>query len=118
MSHRITGPSNYYNRKLIRELWKTKRRIWKKVSKKLSSPRRERIEANLYRINKKTKENDVIVVPGKILGIGEIDHKLTIACLNCSKTARKKIETSGSKVLSIEELFEQNPEGKNVKVFY
>jgi len=95
MSHRITGPSNYYNRKLIRELWKTKRRIWKKVSKKLSGPRREKIEANLYRINKKTKENDVIVVPGKILGIGEIDHKLTIACLNCSKTARKKIETSG-----------------------
>ena len=118
MSHRITGPSNYYNRKLIRELWKTKQRIWKKVSKKLSGPRREKIEANLYRINKKTKENDVIVVPGKILGIGEIDHKLTIACLNCSKTARKKIETSGSKLLSIEELLEQNPEGKDVKVFY
>ena len=118
MSHRITGPSNYYNRKLIRELWKTKRRIWKKVSKKLSGPRRERVEANLYRINKKTKENDVIVVPGKILGIGEIDHKLTIACLECSKTARKKIETSGSKLLSIEELVEQNPEGKDVKVFY
>ncbi len=118
MSHRITGPSNYYNRKLIRELWKTKRRIWKKVSKKLSGPRREKIEANLYRINKKTKENDVIVVPGKILGIGEIDHKLTIACLDCSKTARKKIETSGSKLLSIEELLEKNPEGKDVKVFY
>ena len=118
MSHRITGPSNYYNRKLIRELWKTKRRIWKKVSKKLSGPRRERIEANLYRINKKTKENDVIVVPGKVLGIGEIDHKLTIACLDCSKTARKKIETSGSKLLSIEELLEQNPDGRDVKVFY
>ena len=118
MSHRITGPSNYYNRKLIRELWKTKRRIWKKVSKKLSGPRRERIEANLYRINKKTKENDVIVVPGKVLGVGEIDHIITIACLNCSKTARKKIETSGSKLLSIEELLEQNPEGKDVKVFY
>jgi len=118
MSHRITGPSNYYNRKLIRELWKTKRRIWKKVSKKLSGPRRERIEANLYRINKKTKENDVIVVPGKVLGLGEIDHKLTIACLNCSKTARKKIESSGSNLLSIEELLEQNPEGKEVKVFY
>jgi large subunit ribosomal protein L18e len=118
MSHRITGPSNYYNRKLIRELWKTKRRIWKKVSKKLSGPRRERVEANLLRINKVTKENDVIVVPGKVLGLGEIDHKLTIACLNCSKTARKKIETSGSKLLSIEELLEQNPEGKDVKVFF
>ncbi|MHA1349623.1 MAG: 50S ribosomal protein L18e [Promethearchaeota archaeon] len=118
MSHRITGPSNYYNRKLIRDLWKTKRRIWKKVSKKLSGPRKDKVEANLYRINKKTKENDVIVVPGKVLGVGEIDHKLTIACLNCSKTARKKIETSGSKLLSIEELLEQYPEGKDVKVFY
>jgi large subunit ribosomal protein L18e len=118
MSHRITGPSNYYNRKLIRELWKTKRRIWKKVSKQLSGARRDRVEANLYRINKKTKENDVIVVPGKVLGVGHIDHKLTIACLDCSKAAQKKIESSGSKLISIEELFEQNPEGKNVKVFY
>jgi len=118
MSHRITGPSNYYNRKLIRELWKTKRRIWRKVSKKLSGPRNDRVEANLYRINKRTKENDVIVVPGKVLGVGDIDHKITIACLDCSKAARKKIENSGSKLLSIEDLFEQNPEGKNVKVFY
>ena len=52
MSHRITGPSDYYIRKLIRELWKTKRRIWRKVSKKLSGARKQRIEANLYRINK------------------------------------------------------------------
>ncbi|MFX0076051.1 MAG: 50S ribosomal protein L18e [Candidatus Hermodarchaeota archaeon] len=118
MSHRITGPSNYYNRKLIRELWKTKRKIWRKVSKKLSGPRRERVEANLYRINKKTKENDVIVVPGKVLGLGDIDHKLTIACLEYSKTAQKKIESSGSRLISIEELYESNPEGKNVKVFY
>ncbi|MFW9949901.1 MAG: 50S ribosomal protein L18e [Candidatus Thorarchaeota archaeon] len=118
MSHRITGPSNYYNRKLIRELWKTKRRIWRKVSKKLSGARKDRVEANLYRINKRTKVNDVIVVPGKVLGVGDIDHKLTIACLDCSKAAQKKIESSGSKLISIEELFEQNPDGKNVKVFY
>jgi large subunit ribosomal protein L18e len=118
MSHKPTGPSNYYHRKLIRELWKTKRRVWKKVSKKLSGPRRDRIEANLYRINSKTKENDVIVVPGKVLGTGELNHKITIACLDYSKPAQKKIENSGSKLLSIEELLEQNPEGKNVKIFY
>ena len=118
MSHRITGPSNYYHRKLIRDLWKTKRRIWKKVSKKLSGPSRNKLKANLYRINKRTKNNDVIVIPGKVLGIGELDHKLTIACLSASKSARKKIEASGSKIISIEELLEQNPEGKKIKVFY
>lgn len=115
---KVTGPSNYYHRKLIRDLWKTKRRIWKKVSKKLSGPRRNQVEANLYRINKKTKNNDVIVVPGKILGLGELNHKLTIACLTFSKSAKKKIEASGSKLISIEELIEQNPKGENIKVFY
>jgi len=118
MSHRITGPSNYYQRKLIRELWKTKRRIWRKVSKKLSGPRRNRVEANLYRINKITKNNDVIVVPGKVLGIGDLDHKLTIACVAYSNNTKRKVEDSGSKLISIEELLEKNPEGKNVKIIY
>lgn len=118
MSHRVTGPSNYYHRKLIRDLWKTKIKIWRKVSKKLSGPRRNMVAPNLYRINKKTKENDVIVIPGKVLGMGELDHALTIACSECSKSARLKIDSSGSKLLSIEELIEQNPKGSGVKVFY
>jgi large subunit ribosomal protein L18e len=105
-------------RKLIRDLWKTKIKIWKKISKKLSGPRRNKIIANLYRINKKTKKNQTIVIPGKILGIGELDHPLTIACLEYSKSAKKKIESSGSKLLTIEQLLEQNPKGSGVKVFY
>ncbi|MFX1390140.1 MAG: 50S ribosomal protein L18e [Promethearchaeota archaeon] len=118
MSHKITGPSNFYIRKLIRDLWKTKIKIWKKISKKLSGPRRNRVIANLYRINKKTKKNDIIVIPGKVLGTGELDHILTIACLEYSKSAKKKIESSGSKLLTIEELLVQNPKGSGVKVFY
>lgn len=118
MSHKILGPSNYYVRKLIRDLWKTKIRIWKTVSKKLSGARKNRVEANLYRINKKTKNNDIIIIPGKVLGIGELDHKITIACLSSSKSAIKKIEASGSKLISIEDLLEQNPKGEKVKVFY
>ncbi len=118
MSHKVSGPSNFYTRKLIRDLWKTKINIWKKVSKKLSGPRKNRIRANLYRINKKTKKDDIIVIPGKVLGIGELDHKLTIACLEYSQSAQKKIESSGSTLLSIEELMDQNPKGTGVKVFY
>ena len=118
MSHRITGPSDHYNRVLIRTLWKTKRRIWRKLSKKLSGPRQNRVEANLYRINNKTQKDDTIVIPGKVLANGDLNHKLTIACLSCSKPAKKKIESSGSKLITIEELLEQNPKGTNVKVFY
>jgi large subunit ribosomal protein L18e len=105
-------------RKLIRDLWKTRIKIWRKVSKKLSGPRKNKVSPNLYRINKKTKDNDVIVIPGKILGMGELNHTLTIACLECSNSARSKIISSGSKLISIEELLEQNPKGSGVKVFY
>ncbi|MFX0028281.1 MAG: 50S ribosomal protein L18e [Candidatus Hermodarchaeota archaeon] len=118
MSHKITGPTNFYIRKLIRDLWKTKIKIWRRISKKLSSSRKNRVSPNLYRINKKTKQNDVVVIPGKVLGMGELDHQITLACLNCSKSARQKIEASGSKLLSIEELLEQNPKGSGVKIFY
>ncbi|MFX1568047.1 MAG: 50S ribosomal protein L18e [Promethearchaeota archaeon] len=118
MSHKVSGPSNFYTRKLIRDLWKTKINIWRKISKKLSGPRKNRIKANLYRINKKTNKNDIIVIPGKVLGIGELDHSLTIACLEYSQSAKKKIESSGSTLLSIEELMNQNPKGTGVKVFY
>ncbi|TFF92792.1 MAG: 50S ribosomal protein L18e [Promethearchaeota archaeon] len=118
VSHKITGPSNYYVRKLIRELWKTRRNIWRTLSKKLSGARKNRVEANLKRINNKTKAEDVIVVPGKVLGVGDLDHKLTIACLDCSRSAREKILKSGSTLLSIEELLADNPEGSGVKIFY
>jgi large subunit ribosomal protein L18e len=118
MSHKITGPSNHYIRKLIRDLWKTKIKIWRRISKKLSSSRKNRVTPNLYRINKKTKENDVVVIPGKVLGVGELDHQVTIACLDYSKSAKQKIEASGSKLLSIEELLKENPNGSGVKIFY
>jgi large subunit ribosomal protein L18e len=103
---------------LIRDLWKTKIKIWQTISKKLSNRRKTRVTPNLYRINKKTSQNDVVVVPGKVLGRGDLDHKITIACLTCSKSAREKIEASGSKLISIEELLEQNPKGSGVKIFY
>lgn len=118
MSHKITGPSNYYHRKLIRDLWKSKISIWRVISKKLSGARKHRVEANLKRINNKTKEDDIIVVPGKVLGVGWLDHKLTIGCLDCSNSARAKIKESGSTLLSIRELFEKHPKGSNVKIFY
>ena len=118
MSHKITGPSNYYQRKLIRDLWKTKISIWKTISKKISGPRKNGVKVNLYRINNKTKKKDVIVVPGKVLGMGELDHSLTISCLSYSKSAKRKIEASGSKLIMIEDLLEQNPTGTGVKIFY
>ena len=119
MSHKSYGPEDYDKRVLIRKLRKTKMNIWKEVSKRLNKPRKNKVEVNLFRINKKTKSGDVIVVPGKILGTGDLDHKVTIATYNASESVRNKIENSktGSQIITIEDLLEQNPKGSNIKIF-
>ena len=53
---------------------------------------------------------------GKVLSVGNITKKVQVAAFNFSDEARKKIEQAKGKVLTIQELIQQNPEGKNVRI--
>lgn len=86
--------------------------IWKRIAKDLSKPSRRRRSVNLIKINDNTKENDVVIVPGKVLGIGNINHRVTVAAWEFSKTAKNKIPSA----ISIEELMKKNPKGSKVKI--
>lgn len=101
---------------LIIKLENTKRRIWKAVAKKLNKRRQDSIKVNLGKINNVTKENEVIVVPGKVLGDGSVDHKITIAAFSFSESAKNKLDENKIKIMTIEELLETNPTGTNVKI--
>lgn len=114
---KITGPSDLYKRKLARTLHKTKRRIWRDVADYLMAPQKNAVNLNLRSISRVAKKNDVIVVPGKILGEGTLDKSITIACYATSKSVPAKIEESGSKLITIEQLLEDNPSGSNVRIF-
>jgi len=63
-----TGPSNKYLVELIKELKKhsieKKVKIWKAVAVELEKPTRIRRVVNLNKINKLSKENETIIVPG------------------------------------------------------
>ncbi|MDP7115849.1 MAG: 50S ribosomal protein L18e, partial [Candidatus Woesearchaeota archaeon] len=73
-----TGATNDGMKTLIVELLKKastdKIPLWKRVASDLSKPTRQRRIVNLSRINRFTKENETIVVPGKVLGDGLLDH--------------------------------------------
>ncbi len=90
--------------------------IWRDVADYLSKPRSLRVAVNLSRINRNTEESDVIVVPGKILGAGSIDHAVTIAAFSVSGTALEKLKNAKATYLSIPELLEKNPDGSNIKI--
>jgi large subunit ribosomal protein L18e len=105
---------------LIRFLKKKSREqkaaVWHDVAENLSKSKRARIAVNLSRINRHTEKRDTVVVPGKILGIGTLNHPLTIAAFGLSATAAQKLKASRAKYMSIPELVEKNPTGANVKI--
>ncbi len=115
-----TGPTNILLRKTIRELRKVARRnnapIWSAVAELLEKPRRQRIAVNISRINRYTKEGDVVVVPGKVLGAGILDHPVTVAAVAFSKKALEKIKAVGGRAIHILDLVNENPRGSNVKI--
>lgn len=99
---------------LINFLKKQKKPIWKKTAKYLSLPRRKRVEVNLSKIEKYAKPESTVLVPGKVLGMGKLTKKLTIAAFSFSKSAKKLIEESNSTILTIKDLVEKNPDGRSV----
>ena len=90
--------------------------IWLDVADYLSKSRSQRVAVNLSTINRNTKKADVVVVPGKILASGTLNHAITVASFEASDKAKEKLETVKAKYLSIPELLEKNPKGSNVKI--
>ncbi len=117
---RRTGPTNIVVRKLIRSLRKAAREneapVWSYVAELLGKPSRKRVVVNISRIERHASEGDSVVVPGKVLGAGELSKKVTVAALSFSETAIQKIKDAGGRALTIEDLILENPKGKGVRV--
>ncbi|MBW2978528.1 50S ribosomal protein L18e [Candidatus Woesearchaeota archaeon] len=115
-----TGPTNEQMNTLIYELKKEstsqKVKIWKRIAEDLEKPTRKRRIVNLSRINRSTKANETIVVPGKVLGSGTLKHGLTVAAFSFSQSAKKIIEQAKGKYITINELLKNNPKGKDVRI--
>jgi len=90
--------------------------IWNDVAKRLERSTRRQAEVNLSDINRVSIEKQTVIVPGKVLANGQLDHKVSIAALKFSKDAQEKIEKSGGECISISEIMEKNPKGSNIKI--
>jgi large subunit ribosomal protein L18e len=90
--------------------------IWRALEEELAGPRANRREINVMRLAEITKADEVVVVPGKVLGSGNLGHKLTVCAFSISETAAKKIVGSGGKVLTFDDLINNHPDGKGVRI--
>lgn len=90
--------------------------IWGKLAELALKPTRAKRTINLGQLDKFVADNDVVIVPGKLLGTGSLSHKITICSFSISTTGAKKITESGGKILDIAQIIKNHPTGKGVKI--
>ena len=113
-----TGPTNFQIQHLLEELQPKVKdsNFWRRVVKDLKKPSRQKRTVNVYKINKCAREGEIILVPGKVLSVGDITKKVNVAAMNFSTEARRKIEEANGKTMSIKELLQSNRDGKKVRI--
>ncbi len=115
-----TGPTNMYLRKIIDDLkrlgYANNTGLWLRIAEDLEKPTRQRRIVNLFKINLHTKDGETIVVPGKVLGTGELNHRVVVAAWSFSESAKEKIKNAKGECITIQQLVEKNPKGKDVRI--
>ena len=107
----MEGKTNPALLNVILLLRKQKSPFWIKIAGIISKPKRKSVAVNLSKISRYSSDGDTVIVPGKVLSSGELNHKITIAAVSASLEARKK-----AKIISIEEIVKKNPKGEGLKV--
>ena len=90
--------------------------IWGRAAFYLRKPTRQRVEINLNRLGRVLNDGETALVPGKVLGIGEIKKKVKIAANSFSKSALVKLQKAGVETMPIEKLVQQNAKGSKVRL--
>jgi len=90
--------------------------IWLRLAELAMKPSRARRVMNLGQLDKFANDNDVIVVPGKVLGTGNISHKITLCSFSISTSGAKKVVQSRGKVVDFAQLIKSYPTGNGVKI--
>jgi len=107
------GPTNPILRETIEKLRKTKKKSLVLIARKLETATRRRPEVNLWKIDKYSKEGELVVVPGKVLSEGELSHKIELVAFSLTKKAEEKLKGK-AKLHSFEYLVKEQP--KKIKV--
>ena len=108
------GPENKRLADLIGALERDKAPFWKSVARLLGKPKRRRVAVNVGKIDKYSSDGDMVVVPGKVLGDGEISKPVVVVAFSFSKSAEEKIKRAGGKLMSLEQGHKELKDFKDV----
>jgi len=94
----------------------TKVPFWKAVSSGLNRPTRKAFRVNVSKIEKFSDSKETVLVPGVVLGSGDIKKPHNVVALRFSGSAQEKIEKAGGKCILIEDYAKDNPKGSKTRI--
>lgn len=101
---------------------KTTHPEYAKIADRLKKSRNNRPPVSLHRLVEMTASchHKVAVVVAKVVGddrVLAVPHKITLACLSISESAKRKIEKYGGSVHTLDELFKLAPRPEDMVIF-
>jgi len=88
--------------------------IWRDVAKRLE--RSKKVQVNIGELARVVKEDEIALVPGKVLGSGDIEKSISVAALSFSDAAYQKLLAGGSEAMSIRDLLKNNPDVSKIRI--
>jgi len=89
---------------------------WNGIGKMVSGSTRRYSSVNLSDIDKQTSAGDTVIIPGKVLGSGQLSKKVRICALGFSDSAREKLGKHKGEIVTILEEIHKNPKAEGLKV--
>jgi len=89
---------------------------WLKLAKLLSQSTKKQSSVNLGEIDKQTSMGDSVLVPGRVLGVGEITKKIRICSFGISKEALERLSKTRSEWVYILDEIKKNPKAEGLKI--
>jgi len=101
------GPAGFETKGLVNDFEKLYRKekkpLFKRVVQELKKSRRLKKGVNISRINRFSIKDSNVLVLGKVLGTGELNHSVNIIAFSYSKEALEKLGKSKSKVQTLKD---------------
>ncbi len=93
-----------------------KQKAWRPLAQKIASSTRTHAAINLGQLDKNTKEGDTVVVPGKVLGTGEVTKRFRVCALSFSQVALEKLKAAKVETVTILEEIKKNVKAEGIKI--
>ena len=89
--------------------------IWRDIASRLEKPSRNWAQVNLSKLVH-VRDGENAVVPGKLLGSGDLDRAITVVAFKASASAKAKVAAAGGKVLTLGEGIRSFPKGETCRI--